>query len=68
MNAVFFLMDTVFVWFNNHEDNLTTRDCFTYKIKERLDDSVHRRKKPSIYFFKELKYQVRQARFTQKAY
>lgn len=43
-NVVFFLTDTALVWFDNHEDILTTWDRFVSEITECFGDSVAKRK------------------------
>lgn len=43
-NVVFFLTGTALVWFDNHEDALTTWDRFVSEITECFGDSVAKRK------------------------
>lgn len=43
-NVVFFLTETALMWFDNHEEALTTWDRFISDIKERFGDSVAKKK------------------------
>lgn len=44
-NVVFFLTDTALVWYENHEEKLTTWDRFVSEIKERFGDSTTQKKR-----------------------
>lgn len=43
-NVVFFLTDTALVWYENHEDALTSWDRFVSEIRECFGDSIAKRK------------------------